>query len=80
MDVFLKAMPYRLFMGVVFMMCVWWANTVRGPGQEFFPIYFYVTILLVYAVHQVIITRGMKTTTVPVIIGAFELVKKRTEN
>jgi len=55
LDVFLKAMPYRLFMGVVFMMCVWWANTVRGPGQEFFPIYFYVTILLVYAVHQVII-------------------------
>lgn len=53
LDVFLKAMPYRLFMGVVFIFCVWWANVVRGPGQEFYPIYFYVTILLVYGVHQV---------------------------
>lgn len=53
LDVFLKAMPYRLFMGVIFMVCVWWASIVRGPNQEFFPIYFYVTILLVYAVHQV---------------------------
>jgi len=54
LDVFLKAFPYRLFMGMVFMMCVWWANVVRGPGQEYFPIHFYVTILLVYAVHQVL--------------------------
>ena len=53
LDVFLKAMPYRLFMGVIFMVCVWWASIVRGPSQEFFPIYFYATILLVYAVHQV---------------------------
>ena len=53
LDVFLKAMPYRLFMGVIFMVCVWWASIVRGPSQEFFPVYFYVTILLVYAVHQV---------------------------
>jgi len=53
LDVFLKAMPYRLFMGVIFIVCVWWASIVRGPSQEFFPIYFYVTILLVYAVHQV---------------------------
>lgn len=53
LDVFLKAMPYRLFMGVIFMVCVWWASIVRGPNQEFFPIYFYVTIFLVYAVHQV---------------------------
>lgn len=53
LDVFLKAFPYRLFMGMVFMMCVWWANVVRGPGQESFPTHFYVTILLLYAVHQV---------------------------
>lgn len=53
LDVFIKAMPYRLFMGIVFMLCVWWANIVRGPGQEAYPIYFYATILLVYAVHQV---------------------------
>ena len=44
-------------MGVIFMLCVWWANIVRDPGQDFFPIYFYATILLVYAVHQVIIVK-----------------------
>lgn len=54
LDVFIKSMPYRLFMGVVFVLCVWWTNIVRRPGQEAFPIYFYATILLVYAVHQVI--------------------------
>ncbi|XP_015756178.1 PREDICTED: acetyl-coenzyme A transporter 1-like [Acropora digitifera] len=53
LDVFIKSMPYRLFMGVVFVLCVWWTNIVRSPGQEAFPIYFYATILLVYAVHQV---------------------------
>lgn len=40
-------------MGVVIMMCVWWANVVRGPGEEFFPLHFYIVILLVYAIHQV---------------------------
>lgn len=53
LDLGLKAFPYRLLMGVVIMMCVWWANVVRGPGEEFFPLYFYLTILLVYAIHQV---------------------------
>ena len=43
-------------MGVVFVLCVWWANIIRGPEQEFYPVYFYATILLVYAVHQVIHT------------------------
>ena len=54
LDLGLKAFPYRLLMGVVIMMCVWWANVVRGPGEEFFPLYFYLTILLVYAIHQVL--------------------------
>ena len=53
LDVFPKLIPYRLFMGVVIMIFVWWANVVGGPGQEFFPIHFYVIFLLVLAVYQV---------------------------
>lgn len=55
LDVFLKLIQCRLFMGVVLMIFVWWANFVRGPGEESaFPIYFYVIFLLVLAVYQVL--------------------------
>lgn len=54
MDVALFAMPFRLLMGIVFALCVWWAHHVRAPGQVDFPLYFYVTIVLFYALHQVI--------------------------
>jgi PAT family acetyl-CoA transporter-like MFS transporter 1 len=53
LDVFLRAIPFRLLFGLVFVCCVWWANNVRQPGEEAFPWYFYLGILLVYAVHQV---------------------------
>ncbi|XP_031572070.1 acetyl-coenzyme A transporter 1-like [Actinia tenebrosa] len=52
-DVFLRAFPCRLLLGLVFILCVWWANNVRQPGEEAFPWYFYAGILCVYAVHQV---------------------------
>ena len=54
LDVFLKAMPLRLILGVVFVACVWWAGVVRSPGDDHFPWYFYAGILLVYALHQVV--------------------------
>ena len=54
---FLKVIPCRLFMGVVLMIFVWWANVVRGPGPEFFPVHFYVMFLLVLAVYQVLLSR-----------------------
>lgn len=53
LDVFLKAYPCRLFMGLLFAGCVYWAHHVRPPGVEDYPVYFYATIVLVYAVHQV---------------------------
>ena len=54
LDVLLKLIPCRLLMGVVLMIFVWWTNFVRRPGEEFFPIYFYVIFLLVLAVYQVL--------------------------
>ncbi|XP_078374420.1 acetyl-coenzyme A transporter 1-like [Oculina patagonica] len=53
LDVFLKLKPYRLLVGVMLMMFVWWANAVRGQGGEFFPMHLYVIFLLVFAVYQV---------------------------
>ena len=52
MDIFLKAMPFRLLLGLVFMACVKWAKVGRNADNTY-PIYFYAGILLVYAVHQV---------------------------
>ena len=53
LDVSLNAMPFRLLMSVVFCLCVWWAHHVRAPGEQDFPMYFYLVLLLFYALHQV---------------------------
>jgi hypothetical protein len=53
LDVSLNAMPFRLLMSVVFCLCVWWAHHVRAPGEHDFPMYFYLALLLFYALHQV---------------------------
>ncbi|KAK3087764.1 hypothetical protein FSP39_010328 [Pinctada imbricata] len=52
MNIFLKAMPYRLLMGLVYAAVVWLSHQVQTtPGE--FPVYFYALILFVYALHQV---------------------------
>ncbi|XP_028418748.1 acetyl-coenzyme A transporter 1-like [Dendronephthya gigantea] len=53
LDISLKAMPLRLLMSIVFCLCVWWAHHVRAPGEHDFPTYFYIVLLLFYALHQV---------------------------
>ena len=53
-------MPFRLLMCIVFSLCVWWAHYVRSPGEEDFPTYFYLILLLFYALHQVISYRVYK--------------------
>lgn len=55
LDVFLKIIPYRLFMGVVLMIFVWWAKVVRGTGEGPFPMYFYIIFLLVFTFYQVML-------------------------
>lgn len=51
LDVFLRAFPFRLLMGLEYALLVWWTPSVKQGGG--FPVYYYVTILLSYAVHQV---------------------------
>ncbi|CAF90657.1 unnamed protein product, partial [Tetraodon nigroviridis] len=51
LDVFHKAFPFRLLMGLEFALLVWWTPSVRQQGG--FPVYYYATILLSYALHQV---------------------------
>ena len=52
MDVFLKAMPPRLLMGLVYMWMVWATPSFQESNGEF-PVYYYVMIVAIYMVHQV---------------------------
>lgn len=51
LDVFYKAFPFRLIIGLVYALLVWWTPSVRHDGG--FPLYYYATVLLIYALHQV---------------------------
>ncbi|XP_019587534.2 acetyl-coenzyme A transporter 1 isoform X1 [Rhinolophus sinicus] len=51
LNVFYKAMPYRLLLGLEFALLVWWTAKVEHQGG--FPIYYYIILLLSYALHQV---------------------------
>ncbi|XP_049581436.1 acetyl-coenzyme A transporter 1 [Syngnathus scovelli] len=50
LDVFYKAYPLRLMVGLGFALLVAWTPSVRQ--EEGFPVYYYVVVLLSYAVHQ----------------------------
>lgn len=52
MDVFLKAMPPRLLMGLVYMGMVWITPSFQDANGDF-PIYYYIMIVAIYMVHQV---------------------------
>ncbi|KAG8512525.1 Acetyl-coenzyme A transporter 1, partial [Galemys pyrenaicus] len=51
LNVFYKAMPYRLLLGLEYALLVWWTPKVEHQGG--FPLYYYATVLLSYALHQV---------------------------
>ncbi|XP_048250112.1 acetyl-coenzyme A transporter 1-like [Haliotis rufescens] len=54
MDVFLRAMPFRLILGLVYCALVYWATVAQtAPGE--FPWYWYVITLGSYALHQVFV-------------------------
>jgi PAT family acetyl-CoA transporter-like MFS transporter 1 len=52
LDTFLKAMPYRLLIGLLFMGIVWWAPLTKISEGKY-PLYFFLVVLLVYSMHQV---------------------------
>ncbi|XP_028320186.1 acetyl-coenzyme A transporter 1 [Gouania willdenowi] len=52
LDIFYKAFPFRLLIGLEYAALVWWTPSVKqGPGS--FPLYYYGIVLLSYALHQV---------------------------
>ncbi|XP_017570912.1 acetyl-coenzyme A transporter 1 [Pygocentrus nattereri] len=51
LDIFYKAFPFRLLIGLEYALLVWWTPSVKH--DEGFPVYYYAVVLLSYAVHQV---------------------------
>ncbi|KYO34003.1 acetyl-coenzyme A transporter 1 [Alligator mississippiensis] len=51
LNTFYKAMPFRLLLGLEFAFLVWWTPKVKHEGG--FPTYYYIVVLLSYALHQV---------------------------
>ncbi|RVE64575.1 hypothetical protein OJAV_G00127140 [Oryzias javanicus] len=51
LDIFYKAYPFRLLIGLEYALLVWWTPSVKQEGG--FPVYYYAVVLLSYAVHQV---------------------------
>ncbi|KAM8905505.1 acetyl-coenzyme A transporter 1 [Spinachia spinachia] len=51
LDVFYKAFPFRLLIGLAFSLLVWWTPSVKQEGG--FPLYYYAIVLVSYALHQV---------------------------
>ncbi|XP_056622911.1 acetyl-coenzyme A transporter 1 [Triplophysa dalaica] len=51
LDIFYKAFPFRLLIGLEYALLVWWTPSVRH--EEGFPLYYYAVVLLSYAAHQV---------------------------
>ncbi|XP_040469374.1 acetyl-coenzyme A transporter 1 isoform X2 [Falco naumanni] len=51
LNTFYKAMPFRLLLGLEFAFLVWWTPKVKHEGG--FPVYYYVVVLLSYALHQI---------------------------
>ncbi|KAL4647002.1 acetyl-coenzyme A transporter 1 isoform X2 [Arapaima gigas] len=51
LDVFYKAFPCRLIIGLGYALLVWWTPSTKQEKE--FPFYYYAVVLFSYAVHQV---------------------------
>lgn len=51
LDIFCKAYPFRLLIGLGYAVLVWWTPSTKVDGG--FPVYYYAIVLLSYALHQV---------------------------
>uniref|UniRef100_A0A8C5F6C6 Solute carrier family 33 member 1 n=1 Tax=Gadus morhua TaxID=8049 RepID=A0A8C5F6C6_GADMO len=51
LDIFYKAFPFRLLIGLGYALLVWWTPSVKT--EEGFPMYYYLLVLFSYALHQV---------------------------
>ena len=53
MDMYMKAVPFRLIMSLIFAGIVWWTNQIPTSSNGEFPIYYYVIIITAFLLHQV---------------------------
>ncbi|XP_038829954.1 acetyl-coenzyme A transporter 1-like isoform X4 [Salvelinus namaycush] len=51
LDVFYKAFPFRLLIGLGYAVLVWWTPSLKQEGG--FPLYYYTIVLFSYTLHQV---------------------------
>lgn len=51
LDIFYKAFPFRLLIGLGYALLVWWTPSVKQEGG--LPVYYYAIVLLSYSLHQV---------------------------
>lgn len=51
LDVFYKAFPFRLLIGLEYALLVWWTPTVKHENG--FPVYYFAVVVFSYALHQV---------------------------
>ncbi|KAM9441823.1 acetyl-coenzyme A transporter 1 isoform 1-T6 [Salvelinus alpinus] len=51
LDIFYKAFPFRLLIGLGYAVLVWWTPSLKQEGG--FPLYYYTIVLFSYALHQV---------------------------
>lgn len=52
MEVYLKAIPYRLMFGLVYAGLVWITPSFQDQDGQF-PFYYYLLVLVIYALHQI---------------------------
>jgi PAT family acetyl-CoA transporter-like MFS transporter 1 len=53
MDLYFKAVPFRMLMSLMFGVMVWWTNQIPTAAKGEFPVYYYVILVTSFLVHQV---------------------------
>ena len=53
LDLFIKAVPYRLVVGLSYAVILKWTLYIGDLYDKEFPIYYYVAILIVFITYQV---------------------------
>lgn len=53
LNIFLKAFPVRLVIGLSFTLVLYWTRWIKNPEDGTFPWFYYAGIVSVYAVHQI---------------------------
>ena len=53
LDLYMRAVPLRLVMGLIFAVIVWWTTVVAKATEGEFPMYYFIVVISVFIIHQV---------------------------